>query len=121
MIRMKDTPILFLTVGFMLLILFAGQFLRGEYAFTTDMLPARSSAGQTLAVEQDGRALININSADVETLMLADGVGEALSSRIILYREEHGPFSSLDDLLNVNGIGEKTLESIRSRFTCIPE
>lgn len=56
--------------------------------------------------------LIDINTADQQTLMLLPGVGEVLSQRIIDYRNANGPFDSLIDLLNVSGIGEKKLEAI---------
>ena len=41
------------------------------------------------------------------------GIGEALATRIIAYREEHGPFRSLDELENVSGIGKETVERLR--------
>ena len=59
----------------------------------------------------DGR--IDINSASLQQLQLLPGIGETLAQRILDYREEHGSFSSVDDLLNVSGIGEKKLEQIR--------
>ena len=40
------------------------------------------------------------------------GIGELLAERIITYRNEHGPFSSTDDLMKVEGIGEKKLKAI---------
>ncbi len=62
-------------------------------------------------------AVININTADKETLCEIDGIGEAAAEEILKYREEHGAFSEIDELLNVKGIGEKTLEKIRDRIT----
>jgi len=56
---------------------------------------------------------VNINTADSATLMTVDGIGATLAQRIIDYREEHGEFQSVDELLEVKGIGEKTLEKIR--------
>ena len=59
------------------------------------------------------QGLVNINTADSATLMTVDGIGTTLAQRIIDYREEHGEFQSVDELIEVKGIGEKTLEKIR--------
>ena len=60
---------------------------------------------------------ININTATKEQLMLLPGIGEEYAERIILYREDNGPFASPDDLLHVKGIGKKTLERLRPYIT----
>ncbi len=62
-------------------------------------------------------AIININTADKETLCEIDGIGEVTAAEILKYRDEHGAFSEIDELLNVKGIGEKTLEKIRDKIT----
>lgn len=72
-----------------------------------------SAAGTTSAqASSDAAELIDINTADQQTLMLLPGVGEVLSQRIIDYREANGPFQALSELLNVNGIGQSRLEAI---------
>lgn len=55
---------------------------------------------------------VNINTADAAHLSLLPGVGEVIAQRIIDYRSEHGNYSSLEDLLFVEGIGEKKLQKI---------
>lgn len=65
---------------------------------------------------KNGR-LININTADTRELIKLSGIGEVKAAAIVAYREEHGAFSSLEELLNVKGIGEKTLEKIRGYIT----
>ena len=62
-------------------------------------------------------AEININTATVETLAGLDGVGEAKAQAIIAYRSENGPFQTEKDLVNVKGIGERTLEKNLERLT----
>jgi competence ComEA-like helix-hairpin-helix protein len=55
---------------------------------------------------------IDINMATKEDLVALPGIGEAMAERIIMYREEKGPFRSVDDLLNVKGIGRKKLDRL---------
>lgn len=67
------------------------------------------------ATEQPQRLVqgrININTASVEELAALDGIGEGLAGRIVEYREKNGDFINTDELLNVSGIGDKTLEQI---------
>lgn len=60
---------------------------------------------------------ININTATKAELMQLPGIGEAYAERIILYREDHGLFTTVDDITNVKGIGKKTFERIRPFLT----
>ena len=57
--------------------------------------------------------IININTATSAQLQTLKGIGEAYARRIIEYREANGGFDSIDELVNVKGIGEKRLENIR--------
>ena len=56
---------------------------------------------------------VDINAAGLDELQRLTGIGPALAQRIIDYREEHGPFQSVEDLLEVKGIGEATLAKFR--------
>ena len=56
---------------------------------------------------------INLNTATAEELQTISGIGAKRAEDIIAYRESHGGFQSVDDLKNVSGIGDKTLEKIR--------
>ena len=56
--------------------------------------------------------LININTADKESLMVLDGIGEKKAEAIIEYRTQR-PFKSISDIMNVSGIGQKTYEKIK--------
>lgn len=57
---------------------------------------------------------LDINSASAEELILIKGIGESTANNIISYRENHGCFYSLEELLNVNGIGKKKLETLKN-------
>lgn len=61
--------------------------------------------------------VININSADETILQTLNGVGPAKAQSIISYREENGPFTSLEQLLEVRGIGEKTIEQWKDQIS----
>ncbi len=68
----------------------------------------------------DAEHPLDVNAATEEELDLLPGIGEVLAGRIVQYREEHGPFQSPEDLLNVDGIGESTLADIRDRIIITP-
>jgi len=60
-------------------------------------------------------APVNINSADAKAIADAlTGIGPSKAEAIVKYREENGPFKTPEDLLEVSGIGEKTLEKIKA-------
>jgi len=56
---------------------------------------------------------IDLNRATVRELTELPGVGEAIAKRIVDFRDKHGPFKRVEDLMKVKGIGEKSLEKIR--------
>lgn len=60
---------------------------------------------------------ININTATSQELQTIRGIGPTMAKRIIEYRQTSGGFSTVDDLTNVKGIGEKTLEKLRGSIT----
>ena len=60
---------------------------------------------------------IDINKASWIEWVQLEGLGETLARKIVDYREENGPFSEIDDLVKVNGIGEKTLAKFRPWLT----
>lgn len=74
--------------------------------------PAGAAGG-----ESTGGGPINLNTAGVEQLDELPRVGPAIAQRIVDWREQNGPFTSVDDLLGVPGIGEKMLAGLRDLVT----
>lgn len=76
------------------------------------------TSGQLLEEnEHDTGVTININSATSVQLQTLEGIGPAYAERIIEYREINGGFDSIDELVNVKGIGKARLENIRPLIT----
>lgn len=65
----------------------------------------------------DSGSKININKAGVEELTQLKGIGTVIAGRIVEYREKNGSFESPADITKVDGIGEKTFQSIKDRIT----
>ncbi len=60
---------------------------------------------------------VNVNQADAAELQTINGIGPAKAEAIITYREEHGEFQQIEDLRNISGFGEKTIERLKSELT----
>lgn len=65
----------------------------------------------------NGEQKTNINVADKAQLMTLNGIGEGRALAIISYREEHGSFSSIEEIKNVSGIGEAIYDRIKNTIT----
>ncbi len=79
--------------------------------------PSGGAAGAAGAAPGAPGALMNLNVATAEQLETLPGIGPVLAQAILDYRTEHGPFASVEDLLNVRGIGEARLEDLRDAVT----
>jgi competence protein ComEA len=75
-------------------------------------------ADKTLEAEQAVVSSVNINTADVKELAaVLFNIGEVKAEAIVRYREEHGPFTSKEQLLNVKGIGAATVKKNEALIT----
>lgn len=96
---------------FLLAILVVLSFVIGSKEFAY----AAPKAGSK--VEMQSSALVNINKATSEELQTIRGIGPVIAERIIKYRQDHGRFERVEDLDQVNGIGEAKLQKIRNEVT----
>ena len=78
-------------------------------------VPERADAGGSAAYMAYTDGKIHINTADEKKLDELPGVGPLMAKRIVEYRNEHGPFASVDDLAKVRGIGAEKLAKIREK------
>jgi competence protein ComEA len=85
---------------------------------STPILPTQGIDDAT-AVE-DPRDRININTATAEELEALPSIGEVIAARIVGYREQNGPFRSVDDLIHVQGITDETIDEFRDLVTTSP-
>ncbi len=79
------------------------------------VVPASSAAGGAAVAGAD--APISLGSATAEQLDELDGIGPTLAERIVEYRQAKGGFGSLDQLAEIEGIGEKRLEALKVALT----
>lgn len=87
-------------------------------AETSTAASSQAATPQTTTTAASPEAsLININTANSAQLQTLKGIGEVKAQAIIDYRNNNGYFTSVDELINVSGIGEKTLENIRPYIT----
>lgn len=76
------------------------------------------AGAQTAGTAEAAEApLVNINTATEEELNALTGIGPSKAAAIAAYREENGPFASIEELMEVSGIGEKTFEQLRDEIT----
>ena len=88
--------------------LFVGRNDRDEFI----RLPQQDDSIATTAEVETNDFRLDLNEATKSQLMDLPGIGEELAERIVAYRNAYGQFASINDLLNVDGIGEKKLEAI---------
>lgn len=79
-----------------------------------------SNVAPAPAVSNTASGLLNINTASAQELEALPGIGPALAQSIVSYRNEHGPFQSIDDLKNVPGIGDARFERLKGLITVGP-
>ena len=79
--------------------------------------PAPGVAGGLVGSPPQGTSLVNLNTADQAVLETLPGVGPVTAEAILAWRTDNGGFTSVDELLEVDGIGEATLEDLAPLVT----
>ncbi|MEI2665531.1 helix-hairpin-helix domain-containing protein [Rossellomorea sp. LJF3] len=83
----------------------------GEMETTPQSLPAPVSPGA-----ESGEDKLNINTASEAEFETLPGIGPSKAATFIQYREENGPFKSIEEITNISGIGEKTFEKLKEHI-----
>ena len=89
---------------------------KGNNKLTCNTLCENNIIEVNNCVENTNKDLININTATLEELLTLPGIGESKAKNIIEYREEN-KFKNIEELKNVNGIGESLFEQIKNKIT----
>jgi competence protein ComEA len=91
----------------------AGIVVDGQQLVIPELVPTVGPGTASPAPPPLTGSHLNINLATAEQLDTLPGIGPAIAQRIIDYRTANGPFNSIDELLNIEGIGEETFEELK--------
>ena len=115
--RGKDIILVVLAiVGFAAAVIINAALSSGETEQPTIVIKASQTEPPTEIITTESvteTPHLDLNSASQEELMLLPGIAEALAAKIVSYRERSGGFRNIEELLNVDGIGEKIFDSVR--------
>ena len=116
---MRKTIFIFLAATGIFAALTLGIYIgRNTSGFVMTLSPSPNSASSSSPQGTGSqRGKVNINSATVQQLTVLPGIGEVKAERIVEVREELGRYTSVDELLNVEGIGNALLEDIKPYIT----
>lgn len=105
---------------------FAGNYLKEKYDSRVEIegltpVDLENTTAEELVKSNDiGREeyvfKININTADADEFTVLDSIGKVTAEKIIAYRNDYGAFIKLEEIMNVEGIGEKTFEKIKKHL-----
>ena len=112
---MKKAALVMLSVTAAFIFLIAGALI-GRSSGDNILYIHPEATAPAVDIMDDTRKM-DLNALGLEQLMELPGIGQTLAQRILDYKEENGPFASVDELLNVKGIGESRLEQLREYLT----
>ena len=96
------------------IIMFASVLMYNEFCVSYDIPVNLNFGASQNNVGANTVGKINLNTASKDELIKIKGVGEVIAGNIIEYRESHGGFSNIDEILNVRGIGNKYFQEIKN-------
>ncbi len=82
-------------------------------------IPVENNQG-TIGIASTPAGLMDINTASLVQLMDLPGIGEQKAQAILSYRDEHGSFQKIEDLMEVPGVGESIFEEVKKLITVNP-
>lgn len=85
----------------------------------TGSMPGKMPAMSGTTGSMSGKAMaapVNVNAADEAALAKLKGIGPVKAKALVAYRQQNGPFKSVDDLKKIKGIGQKTLEQLKDQI-----
>jgi competence protein ComEA len=86
-------------------------------AFTTLLGGQAFAQSKAASSEPRSNAVVNLNTASVAELEVLPSIGAKTAARIVDYREKKGPFKKIEELMNVQGIGEKSFLKLKPQLT----
>lgn len=92
----------------------SGKFMAGEETGSESEMTAGSQNADGVSGQDDGK--VNLNTASKEELMTLSGIGDVRAQAILKYREEHGEFRSIEELMEVEGIKKGTFQKLKDRI-----
>jgi len=98
----------------------AGVIALGWMFVCSPMTAATQTPAQDTVAKPAVSTLINLNSANAAELEKLPGVGPAMATRILEYRQKSGGFKKIEELMNVKGIGEKSFLKLKPLVTVAP-
>ncbi|GAB4392141.1 MAG: hypothetical protein Tsb005_04870 [Gammaproteobacteria bacterium] len=107
----------------MFIVTLVGGLLANEQGYAKNLVSAQSAGKQMSADIKNNSAVtvnnisVDINHASVEEFTQIKGLGPSRAKAIVLYRQEHGNFTSVDELANVKGISMRFVNAHREQFT----
>jgi len=87
---------------------FIGRITSGDRIY----IEKHEDSAQVSGTFKDSEGPVDINTANADLLTQIPGIGDVLARRIVDYREKNGPFTDVNELLNISGIGDAKLKSI---------
>lgn len=91
----------------------------GTMSGTTGSMPGKMPAMSGTTGSMSGKAMavpVNVNAADEAVLAKLKGIGPMKAKALVAYRQQNGPFKSVDDLKKVKGINQKTLDRLKDQI-----